>query len=321
MELITGDRKQQSSFFDRLQFSDDDDDDNDGVGPTRTDVDFASTESAAEMMLMIMNPPPLPLPPPSSLPMPVPVLPLPPKKLLPIRKSPDPPAAFAIKQFSSSSDDDDEDEYSDENGGGGCYDSSMCEKESTNRKRKRESCNKMEYFMKNLATKVMKKQEEMHQQLIELIELRERERIVKEDEWKRQEMERMIKDEEMRAYEISRVGGSKAIVSREFTPDQMNKRWPDAEIHALIQLRVSLETKFRNMGYKSNVWDEVSVSMQNIGYNRSAKKCKEKWENMNKYFRKSIESGKKPHENGKTCLYFNELNELYQSGIFKSGIH
>ena len=32
--------------------------------------------------------------------------------------------------------------------------------------------------------------------------------------------------------------------------------------------------------------------MATAGYRRSAKRCKEKWENINKYFRKAKESGK-----------------------------
>uniref|UniRef100_A0A9I9E449 Myb/SANT-like DNA-binding domain-containing protein n=1 Tax=Cucumis melo TaxID=3656 RepID=A0A9I9E449_CUCME len=37
---------------------------------------------------------------------------------------------------------------------------------------------------------------------------------------------------------------------------------------------------------------KVTNEMQKMGYKRSAKKCKEKWENMNKYFKRTIVTGK-----------------------------
>ncbi|XVE50979.1 hypothetical protein DITRI_Ditri02bG0000500 [Diplodiscus trichospermus] len=96
--------------------------------------------------------------------------------------------------------------------------------------------------------------------------------------------------------------------------DPNNRRWPDAEVQALIMLRSSLEHKFRVAGSKCSIWDEISVGMCSIGYYRSAKKCKEKWENINKYFKKSMESGKKHLENNKRCAYFHDLDMLYKNG-------
>ncbi|GLT44425.1 hypothetical protein SLA2020_183270 [Shorea laevis] len=64
---------------------------------------------------------------------------------------------------------------------------------------------------------------------------------------------------------------------------------------------------------KCSIWDEISTGMHNLGYSRSAKKCKEKWENINKYFRKSIGSVRKRFDNGKRCTSFQELNTLYSN--------
>ncbi|KAG8490203.1 hypothetical protein CXB51_015406 [Gossypium anomalum] len=97
--------------------------------------------------------------------------------------------------------------------------------------------------------------------------------------------------------------------------DPNNRRWPDAEVQALIMLRSTLEHKFHVTGSKCSIWDEISAGMYNMGYSRSAKKCKEKWENINKYFRKSMGSGKKHHENGKRCAYFHDLDVLYKNGF------
>lgn len=212
---------------------------------------------------------------------------------------------------------------------------------------------KIESLLEGLAVRIMEKQEQMHKQLIELVEKRERERIIREEAWKQQEMERMKREEEMRTQEMSRsialisfiqnvLGheiqipqpGPVSFVEENETKDVGNltendimcdpnnrswleacdssRRWPEAEVQALIMLRTASEHKFHVIGSK---WDEISVGMRNMGYDRSAKKCKEKWENMNKYFRKSMGNGKKHHENSKTCPYFHDLDILYKNGL------
>ncbi|KAK8629893.1 hypothetical protein V6N13_078711 [Hibiscus sabdariffa] len=103
--------------------------------------------------------------------------------------------------------------------------------------------------------------------------------------------------------------------------DPNNRRWPDAEVQALIMLRSTLEHKFHVSGSKCSIWDEISVGMYGMGYSRSAKKCKEKWENINKYFRKSMVSGKKHKENSKRCTYFHDLHMLYKNGFSSQANH
>jgi len=100
------------------------------------------------------------------------------------------------------------------------------------------------------------------------------------------------------------------------TPTSLNSlsssRWPKAEVHALIRLRTSLETKYQENGPKAPLWEDISAGMLRLGYNRSAKRCKEKWENINKYFKKVKESNKHRRENSKTCPYFHELDAIYR---------
>jgi hypothetical protein len=88
-------------------------------------------------------------------------------------------------------------------------------------------------------------------------------------------------------------------------------RWPKHEVEALIRVRTGLEGRFQEPGLKGPLWEEVSSRMAAAGYGRSAKRCKEKWENINKYFRKAKESGKKRPAHAKTCPYFDELDRLY----------
>ncbi|WCJ19760.1 Homeodomain-like superfamily protein [Euphorbia peplus] len=229
-------------------------------------------------------------------------------------------------------------------------DDSSNTKENVNRKRKRKTRKKLENFLQSLVTKVMDKQEQMHKQLIEAMERRERERITREEAWKQQEMERMKRENESRALQnarslslisfIENMMGHKVetpqsfmttlppleenncsiSVLKDFNSDPTNKRWPEAEVQALLMLRAAMEQKFRAMGGKCIVWDEISTEMSKMGYKRTAKKCKEKWENMNKYFRRSYGSGgKKRYENSKSCSYFQELHILYKNGFVNPG--
>ncbi|RZB44276.1 trihelix transcription factor GT-2-like [Glycine soja] len=91
-----------------------------------------------------------------------------------------------------------------------------------------------------------------------------------------------------------------------------SSRWPKTEVHALIRLRTSLEAKYQENGPKAPFWEDISAGMLRLGYNRSAKRCKEKWENINKYFKKVKESNKQRREDSKTCPYFHELEALYK---------
>ncbi|CAM6024814.1 unnamed protein product [Sphagnum balticum] len=102
--------------------------------------------------------------------------------------------------------------------------------------------------------------------------------------------------------------------SSPFDPHSSNsssKRWPTPEVHALIRLRMEMESRFQETGPKGPLWEEISTAMASMGYTRNPKRCKEKWENVNKYYRKAKESNKKRAENSKTCPYFQQLDTLY----------
>ncbi|KAI6689534.1 hypothetical protein NL676_026362 [Syzygium grande] len=100
-----------------------------------------------------------------------------------------------------------------------------------------------------------------------------------------------------------------------------SSRWPKVEVEALIRLRTDLEAKYQENGPKGPLWEDISTAMRRLGYERSAKRCKEKWENINKYFKKVKESNKKRREDSKTCPYFQQLDEIYREKTSKSGDH
>lgn len=70
--------------------------------------------------------------------------------------------------------------------------------------------------------------------------------------------------------------------------------------------------KYQDSGPKGPLWEEISAGMLRLGYNRNAKRCKEKWENINKYYKKVKESSKKRPEDSKTCPYFHQLDAIYR---------
>jgi len=116
-----------------------------------------------------------------------------------------------------------------------------------------------------------------------------------------------IPEQQIIPQEIGSGGGSGS--------EPASSRWPKPEVLALIKLRSGLETKYQEAGPKGPLWEEISTGMQRMGYKRSAKRCKEKWENINKYFKKVKESNKNRPEDAKTCPYFHELDALYRKKI------
>ncbi|KAF5467750.1 hypothetical protein F2P56_011970 [Juglans regia] len=91
-----------------------------------------------------------------------------------------------------------------------------------------------------------------------------------------------------------------------------SSRWPKAEVQALIRIRKSLELKYQESGTKGQMWEDISAGMRRLGYIRSAKRCKEKWENINKYFKKVKDRNLKRREDSNTCPYFQQLDALYK---------
>lgn len=198
-----------------------------------------------------------------------------------------------------------------------------------------------------MVKRLMDKQEQMHKQLIEMIEKKEKERIIREEAWKQQEVEMAKRDGELRAEETSRnlalIAFLENLLGEEFQipkssevtsqvkdegevhgqeadvrSDPCNRRWPKSEVQALVSVRTSLDHKFLK-GAKGSVWEEVADGLAKMGYIRTSKKCKEKWENINKYYKRTIDSGKTRPRNYRSCPYFHELDTLYKNGLLNQG--
>ncbi|MBA0592263.1 trihelix transcription factor DF1 [Gossypium raimondii] len=220
--------------------------------------------------------------------------------------------------------------------------SSSSKESDGTRKKKR----KLTDFFERLMREMMEKQENLQKKFIEAIEKSELDRMAREEAWKVQELARLKRERELLVQERSIAAAKDAAVlaflqkfSDQTTSVQLpdisfpvekvvdrqensngsesymhlsTSRWPKDEVEALIRLRTNLDMQYQDAGPKGPLWEEISTAMKKLGYDRSAKRCKEKWENMNKYFKRVKESNKKRPEDSKTCPYFHQLDALYK---------
>lgn len=218
--------------------------------------------------------------------------------------------------------------------------------EKKKRKRKmKEKLSSMFGFFEGLVKQVMDHQDGLHRKFVEVVQRVDREKSEREEAWRREETAKYNREAIAKAHEqvialsreasiishLERITGQSINLpprqtalllmqpdqvitkgpTKERKSDMISSRWPKAEVEALIQVRGWLESRFLEPGLKGPLWEEVSALMASMGYPRSAKRCKEKWENINKYFRKTKESGKKRSPQSKTCPYFDQLDRLY----------
>ncbi|CAL9153985.1 trihelix transcription factor PTL-like [Musa acuminata AAA Group] len=88
-------------------------------------------------------------------------------------------------------------------------------------------------------------------------------------------------------------------------------RWPRQETLTLLEVRSRLDSSFREAARRGPLWDEVSrIMAEEHGYQRSGKKCREKLENLYKYYKKTKE-GKAGRQDGKHYRFCRQLEALY----------
>ncbi|XP_073118559.1 trihelix transcription factor DF1-like [Henckelia pumila] len=229
--------------------------------------------------------------------------------------------------------------------------SSTSSDECIKRRRGKKKRKRKEYFLESLIKNMLEKQEELHKKVLDTLDERERDQMTREAAWRNQETERMNREHQLLVQERSISAAKDAAVvaflqklthqsnnmapSPENTtqppPQQStdlrppptpaykilnnitrNSRWPKVEVEALINLRTSLDLKYQENMPKGTIWEDISAAMGKLGYNRSSKRCKEKWENINKYFKKAKDIDKKRPQDSKTCPYFHRLDALHK---------
>ncbi|KAK4268762.1 hypothetical protein QN277_025370 [Acacia crassicarpa] len=89
-----------------------------------------------------------------------------------------------------------------------------------------------------------------------------------------------------------------------------NNRWPRQETLLLLEIRSRLDSKFRETNHKAPLWNQISrIMSEEYGYQRSGKKCKEKFENLYKYYKKTKE-GKSGRQDVKHYRFFRQLEAI-----------
>lgn len=237
---------------------------------------------------------------------------------------------------------------------------------------------KLTQFLEGLMREVIERQETLQRNFMEVLERCEKDRMAREEAWKKEELALIKKERELLAQERSIAAAKDEVVLaflRKFTQAEgmvqllekiqgennshrdiqqsgninvtangggdsdvsdMDKRecgnnmsvrnlvhmsssrWPKDEVEALIRLRSQLDVQSQgNNNSSSNgvskgpLWEDISSAMKGLGYDRSAKRCKEKWENINKYFKRMKEKNKRKPQDSKTCPYYHHLEVLY----------
>ncbi|XP_068660117.1 trihelix transcription factor PTL-like [Aristolochia californica] len=227
-------------------------------------------------------------------------------------------------------------------------------KDPKNLKRGRKSWkSKIIEFVDLQMKKFMEIQEAWLDKMLTTLEKKEQERMSREEEWRKQETERFEREQKFWANErawvqtrdialvetLQKICGKglkvpspevlTAMDLHEYEDNEIdndsetlesatniNKRWPEPEILSLMRLRSSVESRFQEGGCSKNtLWEEISAKMSCLGYDRSAKRCKEKWEKINKYLiKKNKECNKKRKENSITCPYYQNRESVYNHG-------
>ncbi|XP_050226448.1 trihelix transcription factor PTL [Mercurialis annua] len=206
---------------------------------------------------------------------------------------------------------------------------------------------KIKEFIDSQMRKLIEKQESWLEKLTKTIEQKEQERISREEEWRKQECARIDREHKFWAKErawieardatlmeaLQKITGRDQLDASSPHPNEIirntsenlnesdqtivkiseHQSWPDSEITRLMQLRAGMESRFNHCGCieeEEALWEEIAAKISCLGYEKSALMCKEKWEIINNFMRKTKENhSKKRKEN---CYNF-QSNDHHQS--------
>ncbi|XP_059646741.1 trihelix transcription factor PTL-like [Cornus florida] len=206
---------------------------------------------------------------------------------------------------------------------------------------------KISDFIDAQMRKLMEKQEDWLEKMMKSIERKEEERLMREEEWRKKEAVRIDREHKFWANErawieardaalmeaLQKLTG-KDLLEAELRSLKDNQNinengsetitnivnadhsWPECEITKLMQLRDLMESRFQQSGCIEEIlWEEIAAKMAYLGYDRSALMCKDKWDSINSYLRKTTkECNKKRKENSRNCCYFPNHELIYNQG-------
>lgn len=198
---------------------------------------------------------------------------------------------------------------------------------------------KIKDFIDAQMKKIMEKQEEWMEKMMKSIEQKEQERVLREEQWRKEEAARFEKEHKFWANErawmesrdsalmdaLHKLNGKES--DHKCSPDDQNLHhsngkidtninltsWGENEITRLIQLRTSMETRFEQGGYMEELlWEEIASKMACLGYNRNSIICKTKWDSINEFLMRT----KKRKENTRSLNPYTHHNNESIPHIF-----
>ncbi|EHA8587410.1 trihelix transcription factor PTL [Cocos nucifera] len=202
---------------------------------------------------------------------------------------------------------------------------------------------KIKEFVDIQVRRFMEVQEAWLEKMLNTLEHMEQERISREEAWRKEEASLLNRERRLWASERAWIEARDSAIMealekisrremkpqfREFTSIDMleddvnqngmersithrnisSRRWLSPQI---IGLKAMIESKLQEEGHaKGDLWEENSAAMACLGYDPSAKRCKDKLDEINDYFRKIKACKKKRRENKWTCHYYRHLESL-----------
>ncbi|XP_071704706.1 trihelix transcription factor PTL-like [Rutidosis leptorrhynchoides] len=189
---------------------------------------------------------------------------------------------------------------------------------------------KIKDFIDAQMKKIMEKQEEWMDKMMKSIEQKEQERVLREEQWRKEEAARFEKEHKfwanerawMESRDLALMDALHKLNGKESNHDDQNPNhnnngkidtninlttWGENEITRLIQLRTSMETRFEQGGYTEEfLWEEIASKMACLGYDRNSITCKTKWDSINEFLMRT----KKRRENTRSLSpYAHHNNE------------
>ncbi|RVW66400.1 Trihelix transcription factor GT-1 [Vitis vinifera] len=89
-------------------------------------------------------------------------------------------------------------------------------------------------------------------------------------------------------------------------PRRRAETWVHDETHSLIAFRRELDEFFNTSKSNKHLWEQIAARMSELGYDRTAAMCTDKWRNLLKDYKKAQQ-----RDGGSGKMYYEELEEFY----------
>ncbi|KAK8542095.1 hypothetical protein V6N12_014699 [Hibiscus sabdariffa] len=189
---------------------------------------------------------------------------------------------------------------------------------------------KIKEFIDSQVGMLMERQEAWLVKLTKMLEQKEEERVLREEQWRKEEASRIDREHKFWANErawieardaalmeaLQNLTGKQSKTAASSDSENHNEKadgWQEAEVSKLIQLRTAMEPRIQQGGYSEEIvlWEEIAAKMGCLGFERSGSMCKNKWDSLKKT--KEMIGNKKRKENSRGYEYYQQRNESVYS--------